>query len=239
MNTKIFIGILSVLSLSAMAKGHWYAGVGGGYTTVDSTVYGREKQSIDAVGTLYNVDTQKLSNPSFIGQLQGGYFKNFDTFFVLGEIFLNGSQNRASEEVVFPIDMDPSERIFSTLTKKHTMGLSGKIGLPINSKWGVFAGMGILNAQFNFSRGFRRTGYADVTASRTIRTWGVAPSLGLIYRVTPNMPLRLEYTYEMYKLLQAPLVNIKSTINTACDLDFTAKVKPRYHTIMLSLSYEF
>jgi opacity protein-like surface antigen len=238
MKTKIFIGILSVLSLSAMAKGHWYAGVGGGYTTVDSTVYGREKIYDPNIGTFYAVDTQKLSNPSFIGQLQGGYFKNFDTFFALGEIFLNGSQNRASEEAVYVYKLDPNQRIVSTLTKKHTKGFSGKIGLPINSNWGVFAGMSILNAQFNFKRAYVNTS-VNVGESKTLTTWGFAPSLGMIYRITPNMPLRLEYTYEIYKTLQAQLNTNKTSDGPGVNVLFTGKVKPRYHTIMLSLSYEF
>ena len=235
MNLKV-LG-LYLLSLTAIAEsGKFYVAAGAGTTGANATVYGTEITA----GPNYSMDTQKLSKLSFAGQFQAGYRKNSKGFFLLAEVSTTTNTHDRNTSL-FDFDGTPDETLTSTLSKSRTIGLSGKIGVPLNDKWDIFASLSLLNAKFKLQRDYTDPNPAySKSSSKTKNAWGFAPGVGILYKPTVNRSIRLEYMYEMYKPIKAAQLNIPQTslngIFAAATLNAT--VKPRYHTTMLSFAYE-
>jgi opacity protein-like surface antigen len=233
---KYKIPLLSLLSLSAMADGKWYVGGGLGTTIVNTQAQNNINSRWYMGSDGHSRSEQRLNKAFLAGQIQAGYSKNFHNFFSIGEVFGIISPGKASGTEVDPWSPINANTFTASLSRPLALGLSGKIGVPIiDTKWSVYGTVSLLRSRFKFTETQIYNGSSFGTNKKKT-VWGMAPGIGTIYKSSEKTSLRLEYNYELYQTIKTARYYTYDATN---NYPTNAEVNPRYHTVMLSLSYEF
>ncbi len=222
---KVFLGLSLVPFLAGYAHSHsdyTYVGLGLGAS------YAQLNTHANVVGTDSFTQGLSLSKGSVLAQVEAGHVKHLESVFLMGEGFFRAPENEANGKTTAVIN---GNQIKTTLRvkRRYTAGLSAKVGKRFeSSKWSGIAGLGLLMSEFDVKMNVANNGGRSL---RTITGLGVAPTVGLIWHECESMPIRFDYSCEIYRTLKAKKVSVGQIV-------IQPKINPLYHVFMVSVGYK-
>lgn len=110
------------------------------------------------------------------------------------------------------------------------VALTPRVGYAVNPSLAVYAKFGIGMAWEKWNQGSAKTGNSDITWKADVKKtfWTFTPGVGVRYKFTKNMAVRLEYGYEFTTSKDMEILDIENV-----------SVKSKSHQVNLGLSYHF
>ena len=234
----------AIIASASQASSGFYMGAGFGqsYGTISNTTSSRAFDELEGKNRDYGFGDRKLkrkSGSNFAGKLITGYEYDLTACSLLLEAgyLVDTSKRKYDKTMVLNKldDVDNKEPAITSmkLERKSTLslGIGAKKGL--SDKVYMMGGLDVLNSKFKYqanATGSYTPGVSNVDKSKS--KFGLAPWVGISYDMDV-VEAGLRYQYAKYQVLKMneEFSSSKFSINS--------KMRPAYHTFMLTLSKKF
>jgi hypothetical protein len=239
------LAITSVLSSGAYAGSGAYIGLGIGNITSDSQAkIFAQGNNVGAENISFDFPVRLKNNKALIGKVYGGYEFEFPLFSLLTEVgfSLDRAEAKYGKDLILTDALDNANQppvITSTrLKRKNTFSIGVGIKKKIANKLSVQVGVDLLSSFFEA----RNTGSADfIPPIRNVvqrkRAYGVAPWVGvsLDFGVIET---GLRYQYSKYQTVKTSGEFVPQFLGHEF-FSASSRVRPEYHSIMLTIAKKF
>tara|TARA_R110002050_G_scaffold847_6_gene6027 strand:+ start:15693 stop:16430 length:738 start_codon:yes stop_codon:yes gene_type:complete len=234
----------TMLAGSAFADNGAYVGLGLGNTFANANA------KIDASGedslsrsVSLNFGTKKLKDTRAVtGKLFGGYEFDLSDFSVLTEVGFTLDDTEAKHNTALTLtgavdDGGNAPIITSTRLKRdYTFSIGAGVKKEFADKFSALAGVDVLYSRFEIKskgQGTFDDGLKDVRKKRA--KFGIAPWIGAAWDLG-FVETGLRYQYAKYQTIKNAGDGVAGSANSFA---VSNKVKPAYHTVMLTVSKKF
>ena len=119
--------------------------------------------------------------------------------------------------------------------KKYNLGISHRLGVLLDECWALYGKIGAVYGQFKdtftYTTAQRINDEFTGTTSKQQHLWGVDLGAGLSFAYGSHWSTSLEYSYQIYQ-------RFRYAYDLTAGYNKVIRISPRYHRILLTLSYK-